>query len=258
MLQEEHRARHLAWEGCVNARDLGGLPARDGATIRRGALVRSECLDRLTETGRQALLAHGVRTIVDVRLPDEAAGAPYPFMGKRGFLGRRSSDGNAVRYVNVSFIVPDTYWPTGPISIADDYKRSLDRFASQVAAIAKAIADAPEGGVLVHCAAGKDRTGLVVALLLDLAGVPRDLIAADYALSSENLRERTLEWIEMVPEERAQREEEMLRMMSRPETMLEVLTHLDESYGSTEGYLLASGCRPEHLARLRARLVAEV
>jgi protein-tyrosine phosphatase len=164
-------------------------------------------------------------------------------------------DDHAVRYVNVSFIMPSAYWPTDILSLADGYKRSLDRFAPQVAAIVRTIAAAPEGGVLVHCAAGKDRTGLVIALLLDLAGVPRDVIAADYALSSENLRERTREWIERVPEQRAEREAEMARGRTRPEVMLEVLAHLDERYGGTEGYLLAAGCRESDFTALRERLL---
>jgi protein-tyrosine phosphatase len=245
----DHPARRLAWEGCVNARDLGGLPARGGA-IRHGALVRSDSPNYLTDAGREALVAYGVRTIVDIRLPDEAAGSPHPFMarGKHG-----------VRYVNISLIDPAAPGPEAAEMppLADDYKNLLDRFAGQVATIIRSVADAPEGGVLVHCAAGKDRTGLVVALLLDLAGVPRDLIAADYALSSGNLRERLRAWIESVPEERAEREAMILRGTTVPEVMLEVLGHLDERYGGTEGYLLASGCTPENLARVRARLVAE-
>lgn len=255
MQQVDHRnrrARQLNWEGCLNARDLGGLPARDGTTIRQGGLVRSDSPNYLADAGRQALVAHGVRTIVDVRLPDEAAGSPYPFMD-RGDHG--------IHYVNVSLLDPD-FVPldaetTELPPLADDYKNLLDSNAARVGTIIRSIADAPEGGVLVHCAAGKDRTGLVVALLLDLAGVPRDLIAADYALSSENLRERLQAWIESVPEERAEREAMILRGTTVPEVMVEVLAHLDARYGGAEGYLLAAGCAPEHLERIRARLLAE-
>jgi protein tyrosine/serine phosphatase len=250
MLKEDHLSRHLAWEGCVNARDLGGLPTRDGAVIRPGAVVRSESPEYLTAAGREALVAHGIRTIVDIRLPDEAKGSPHHFMGEGD---------HSVHYVNISLINPDpaawtdTYVDLPPL--AEDYKSLLDRFAAQVGAIVRAIADAPEGGVLVHCAAGKDRTGLTAALLLDLVGVSRDLIAADYALSSGNLRERLRAWVASVPEEREEREAMILRGTTLPEVMLEVLAHLDERYGGTEGYLLAAGCRPEHLTRLRARLV---
>lgn len=248
----DHRARRLDWEGSLNARDLGGLPARDGAAIRQGALVRSDSPNYLADAGRRALVAHGVRTIVDVRLPGEAAGSPYPFM---------AHGGHGIHYVNVSLLDPDFVPPDAETAelppLADDYKHLLDSNAPRVAAIVRGVADAPEGGVLVHCAAGKDRTGLVVALLLDLAGVPRDLIAADYALSSENLKDRLQAWIEEVPEEAREREAMITRGTTVPEVMLDVLAHLDARYGGTEGYLLAAGCAPEHFARIRARLVAE-
>jgi protein-tyrosine phosphatase len=247
--EHDHRSRHLVWDGCLNVRDLGGLPTEDGGEIRPGAVVRSDGPNYLTESGCQALVGHGVRTIVDVRLPDEAAEASYQFMaeGDHGIL-----------YVNASLFNPDpATWPdlSDMPPLAEDYKGIVDRNQPQVAAIMRAIADAPEGGVLVHCAAGKDRTGIVVALLLDLAGVPHDLIAADYALSSANIESRTREWIESAPEERAEREAAILRGTTLPEVMLAVLAHLDARYGGAEGYLLAAGCTADHVARVRARLM---
>ncbi len=236
----------------MNARDLGGLPTRSGATIRHGALVRSESPEYLTETGERALVAHGIRTIVDLRLPDEAARSPYFFLGRQN---------HGIRYVNLSLLNPDpSAWgpPTATLPpLAQDYQDMLDRSGAQVGAIMRSIANAEEGGILVHCAAGKDRTGLVVALLLDLAGVPRDVIAADYALSSENLRERQQAWVEEAPAERAEREAMILRGTTLPEVMLDVLAYLDARYGGTEGYLRACGCGHEHVARIRARLLAE-
>src|SRR6185437_1714772 len=102
-----------------------------------------------------------------------------------------------------------TATPSAKVTLAGDYQRMLRRFSHRVAAILRRIADAPEGPVLVHCWAGKDRTGLVSALLLELAGVPREIVAGDYAMSEEYGRTRTLEWLENGPGARADREAEL-------------------------------------------------
>ena len=119
-----------------------------------------------------------------------------------------------------------------------------------------AVARAPEGAVLVHCAAGKDRTGLISALLLGLVGVPAETIAADYALTAELLRPRDQEWLEHGPGERAEREAILARYAPTAEVMLEVLHQLDRRHGGVERYLLEAGVAPADLDRLRDRLLA--
>jgi protein-tyrosine phosphatase len=120
-----------------------------------------------------------------------------------------------------------------------------------------AVAGAPEGGVLIHCAAGKDRTGLISALLLGLVGVPAETIAADYAMTAELLRPRDEAWLAAAaPEERAEREALLARYAPRAEVMVEVLAGLEERYGGVEGYLRAAGVSPADLDRLRERLLA--
>jgi protein tyrosine/serine phosphatase len=118
-----------------------------------------------------------------------------------------------------------------------------------------AIARAPEGGVLVHCHAGKDRTGVVVALLLALAGVPAETIAADYALSERYLqplyRQLMAETQDPVERERLAQE-----VQSPPEIMLAVLSWLETTGRGIERYLLDSGMEPDDLQRLRRRLIA--
>ena len=243
----DHHSRRLDWEGCPNARDLGDLPTAGGLRTRRAAVVRSDSPNRLTDRGAQSLVDHGVRTIVDLRLPDEAAGFSYPFA--------RPGD-HGIGYVNISLIDPAaTGSGPGPVPLADDYKGMLVRFQAQVADIVGAIADAPVGGVLIHCAAGKDRTGLIAALVLDLVGVPRDLVADDYALSGEYLRERTLAWVTAEPAERAAREATVARTTPTREVMLEVLAFLDERFGGTEPYLTQAGRSSEQLAKIRTRLL---
>jgi protein tyrosine/serine phosphatase len=245
---EREWTRRLAWDGCLNARDLGGYPTGDGGRTRWGAVVRSDSVAALTEAGRQALLDYGVRSMVDLRLPQEVAAHPNPFA---------EPDSHGVSYANVSFIDPAAAPPEQAVTrMADDYKGMLHRYGQAVAAVMAAIANAPEGGVLVHCAAGKDRTGLIAALLLGLVGVAPETIAADYALTAECLRPRDLEWLEHGPGDRAEREVRLRAYAPTAEVMLEVLDHLTERDGGVEAYLRQAGVAAEDLARLRSRLLA--
>jgi protein-tyrosine phosphatase len=245
--EQREQTRRLAWEGLLNARDLGGYPAAGGRETRWGAVVRSDSLAALTEAGRAALADYGVRAVVDLRLPDELARHPNPFA---------TAGDHGIAYTNVSILDPAAGYPPETLTLAENYLWTLDRFAGYVAEVMAAIAAAPEGGVLVHCAAGKDRTGLVSALLLGLVGVPAGTIAADYALTAELLRPRDEEWLEHGPGERAEREAVAARFAPTAEVMLEVLEGLDRRYGGVEGYLLAAGVPPADLARLRERLLA--
>jgi protein-tyrosine phosphatase len=239
--------RRLAWDDCVNTRDLGGYPTADGLQTRWGVVVRSDSLAALTPAGRDALLAYGVRTIVDLRLPAEVAEHPNPFA---------EPGDHGVAYTNVSILDPAAGFPPDTFTLAENYLWSLDRFAAATAAAVTAIANAPEGGVLIHCAAGKDRTGLISALLLALVGVPDQTVAADYALTAECLRPREQEWLENGPGDRADREALLARFAPTVEVMLEVLDGLRRRYGGVEAYLRRAGVADGDLARLRARLLA--
>lgn len=247
-IQEETHTRRLNWEGCYNVRDLGGYPTRDGKTTRWGAVVRTDNLWRLTEAGRASLIDYGVRSIIDLRRPDELAEYPNPFA---------EAAEHGIIYTNVSLIDPAKSAPENFTTLANDYKRILDSFAPAMATIMHIIATAPEGAVLIHCMAGKDRTGMVAALLLDLAGVSRDIIAEDYALTEECLRPLNQEWLENGPGEREVRASELARFTPHAEVMLEVLAHLDERYGGVEPYLLQAGVVPADIEGIRRRLVSD-
>jgi protein-tyrosine phosphatase len=243
---ERERTRRLVWEGMLNARDLGGYRTASGRETCWGAVVRSDKLTALTPAGRETLISYGVRSIVDLRLPDEVAEQPNPFA---------EPGAHGISYANVSFVDPAAAPQKDVTTLAEGYKRMLDRFRGEVAAVMAAIAGAPPGGVLVHCAAGKDRTGLIAALLLGLVGVDPETIAADYALSAECLRPRDEEWLRNGPGERAEREQWLRGNAPTVEVMLAVLDHLTERYGGVEAYLLEVGVTPDDLARMRARLL---
>lgn len=240
----EERGRRLAWEGCLNVRDLGGYPTAGGGETRWGAIVRADNLAQLTDDGRAALIDYGIRTIVDLRKPEEIALHPNPF-AEAGTHG--------IEYRNISLVDPAAPSP-GFTTLANDYKGMLDRFQPTMGEIMTAIARSPVGGVLIHCMAGKDRTGIVSALLLALAGVPRETIAADYALTAECLRPVDEEFLRNGPGDRATREAQVATFSPRAEVMCEVLEHLDERHGGVERYLRQAGLTAEDIDSLRVRL----
>jgi protein-tyrosine phosphatase len=172
--------RNLDWDGCVAAGDLGGLRTADGRTVRPGALVRADSVDGLTAAGWAALGAHGVRTVLDLRNPDE-----------RDRLCPRPP-GVATLLVPLDVVEDRAFWDTwaaGPqFGTPLYYGPWLRRFPHRAADAVAAIARAPEGGVLFHCVRGRDRTGLVALLVLSLLGVPPAEVAADYARSAERVR----------------------------------------------------------------------
>lgn len=265
--------RRLDWEALRNARDLGGLPIVGGGATRFRALVRSETLRHLTPAGWQSLSAYGVRTTVDLRFQVEIdANEPLdagPGGLSREHLGhRQDADGRpaALHTVAVSVLgEPDTKLgehfdgisrsqPSSVASTRAVYLEMLELFHRRFAAAVAAVGDAAEGGVLVHCHAGKDRTGLVVALALDVAGVEPAAIAADYALSALNLAESLAAWVDDADDE-VDREQRRRVGASPEQAMLDVLEVLDDRYGGGARYLLGSGLSEDDLGRVRSRLV---
>jgi len=246
--------RDLVWDGCLNVRDLGGLPTTDGGETRRGAIVRADSVSLLSDDGRRALVDHGIGLVIDLRGEHEREEDPpaelpvqvfhVPFM--------EASDAEweeiAAELESVNEEAPDD-----ATANRDAYLIFLERFKDNVGASFRAVAHAPGGGVVIHCVGGKDRTGLLTALLLHVAAVDEKAIAQDFALSEERLRERHDAWFAA-----AESEEELRRLrrisQTRPETMLGVFEGLRRRYGGVEEYLHEIGIRDEELELVRARL----
>ncbi|WP_327092152.1 tyrosine-protein phosphatase [Nonomuraea sp. NBC_01738] len=222
----------LDWPGCENARDLGGLPTASGGKIKSGAFVRT---DRIRPQGVPAVLDYGVSRVIDLRLAaTECVADPSPLAGH-------------TVYRNVSVLRDeDTVLEDLGDGLAEMYRVILDRGAANLARVLGVMAAAPPGGVLVHCHSGKDRTGLVVALALELAGVAAQEIAADYARTAIGLR----------PDPDATPRSRLLFAEITAETMLATLEYLRAEYGGAEPYLLAGGLDPEDIGRVTARLGA--
>ncbi|MFF0345976.1 HAD-IA family hydrolase [Kribbella sp. NPDC004875] len=212
-----------------NARDVGGLPTGYGVPTRARALVRTDSLDALDPAGWAEFEALEAGLVLDLRSEWELK-QPHPLDG-------------APAYRRIPWIDPDgeaRRVPENEPRLVDVYRNSLTRNAPHIGRIFTAIAAAPaDRPVVVHCKAGKDRTGLTVALLLDLAGVPRERIAADYAVSEVNLG------LQDGPE----------YSRTRPETILGSLEHLDERFGGVREYLAWLGLSSIEIHRLATRLV---
>ncbi len=252
--QQLPSSRDLAWDGCLNVRDLGGLPTRDGGETRFGAIVRADSVRQLSAAGWRALAEHGVRTAIDLRsdqelLEDPSADVPVSVLHVPFFKASEEE----WREVDAELDAASAPAPDGPTAKRDRYLIVLERFRGNVAAALRAVAGAPPGGVVIHCAGGKDRTGLLSAFLLDLAGVDPETIAADYALSEERVRPRHEAWLAA-----AETDEEIARVhqiASTPaETMSGVLAELERRHGGVDAYLRAAGTTEDELGRARARL----
>ncbi len=167
----------LAWQGCVNARDLGGM-----GSIRSGAVVRMEAPTRLTEAGWAAAWSYGVRTLIDLRNSDEIVPciAPRP-SGMKTLEVPQDPIGTPFHqhWSKVDNLASPLYYPA-----------MLAEYPGPVIAAVRAIAQAEPGCVAFHCAGGKDRTGLIALILLVLAEATTGEIIEDYLLSYERMEQR--------------------------------------------------------------------
>jgi len=248
---ELSRERRLRWEACLNVRDVGGYPTLDNRRTRWGALVRADTLSRLTAAGQAALVDYGVRTVLDLRFPGEAARDIHPF---------REASGSPEMPVYVNVPVNSGRDPSTDVQVfaafsavrtrADGYAVDVEFNRVAFARMLTAMASAPPGGIVVHCHAGKDRTGIVVALTLALVGVPEEVIAEDYALTAAYL----MEHYERLPDDALRRELVGDLEGTTAETMLATLGRVRERHGGAEAYLVGGGATAEDLAALRRRL----
>lgn len=169
--------RDLAWEGCVNVRDLGGL-----GRVKPGALVRMEAPTTLTARGWASMSDYGVRTILDLRADDgakpEHATRPAGIATVCVPLDPEPGTAFHDHWAPIENLATPLYFPALPAEYPD-----------RVTAAVRAIAEAEPGCVVFHCAGGKDRTGLLALVLLALAGAEPDEIIADYLLTFERMRE---------------------------------------------------------------------
>ncbi len=255
--------RWIHLDGLVNMRDLGGLPTQGGGRTVSGRLIRSDNLQDLSDTDVARLVGDlGVTDVVDLRTETELhLEGPGPLQRAgttehhhHSLVTERRAE-SAAEVARRALVLREAH-DRSPLDSAfwsEHYLGYLAKRPDSVDAALRVVATAP-GAVVVHCAAGKDRTGIVVALALDVAGVPREEIVADYVLSAERIDAiigRLLPRDAYGPSLRGQRVDEQT---PKAETVARVLEALTERWGGASGWLREQGWSPEDVARLRARL----
>jgi protein-tyrosine phosphatase len=247
---ETEPQRWVRLEGTDNVRDVGGLPLRQGDTTVSGQLLRSANLRHLTEADVQHLVdVFGLRLVIDLRTAREIERDGPTAVAAAG-----------VETVALSFLpeegeaLPETGDDTDPLLRA--YLGYLVDRPENVVEAVRLLGRPDAGPTLVHCAAGKDRTGVLVALVLDAVGVEREAVVTDYALSAEQVEAMFRRWTATAGVEMP---DDLTPHLPRAEVIEEVLARLDAQHGDgpgggAAGWLRANGLEDEALERLRARL----
>ena len=240
--------RVIELSGCLNFRDLGGYPSADGRRLRWRTVFRSDALHHLTRQDVARLRDElGIGDVIDLRSSAELRSEGRGALAQEAmrFHHHPLYDGEVARGA-----------PSREIDLAERYAL-LANFAQQPIAAVIATLAATDAPAVYHCAAGKDRTGVVSAILLGLLGVPDEVIVADYAATQENLDaiiERLMStkgyhvMLSALPPD---------TLHAEPQTMRTFLERMRATYGSMDAYATTAGASPATIGRLRDRLLTD-
>ena len=247
---EDYTDRHHRYEGCFNFRDIGGYPTTDGRQVKWGKYYRAGRQDRMTDQDLQHVGKLGLRTQIDLRKADEISEqgrGPLPEIGARYEHLPVIPEGGADVLAQ---LVGDTgisgkrylgYLEFGP----ETWLRMFDIFA-----------DADRHPIVIHCTAGKDRTGVSTAFLLSVLGVDRAWIEADYLLTNRDV-ERQVAFVERtvgLPQDMDKAT--VMHHMGVPEdAMKDFLDGLEERWGGALGYLREIGITENQMQAIRAQFL---
>ncbi|WP_346620459.1 tyrosine-protein phosphatase [Blastococcus montanus] len=271
-----HTGRWIRLDGTTNMRDLGGLPTTDGGRTAPGRILRSDNLQTLSDADVRRLVGEiGLRQVIDLRTTaeillegrgplravPEVTHQHFTLLPERG----HHTDVFAVEEEDVRLDLPagwaESLLPRqvaahdeGEPPAVRSYLGYLGQRSDNVVGALRALTQAQDGASVVHCAAGKDRTGVVCALALAVAGVPHDEIVADYALTAEIIDALVAKLAASPTYADDMVTRDVSSHTPRAETMDRVLTLLDERFGGASGWLDAHGFGADEQAALRARL----
>jgi protein-tyrosine phosphatase len=249
--------REIALEGCANFRDVGGYPA-DGGHVAWRRLFRSDALHELTPADVARLSELGLTTVIDLRSQFERGhdGAEAHPLAAAGGGSGPAAGRPGVTFVHAPIIneVNGAFMVDRELTLAQRYAKILEATGTALADTVTAIADAP-GAVVFHCAAGKDRTGMVSAVVLGALGVSDEDIIADYAMTGRNLPAIDARLRRHAAYENAYQYVPRDAMTADDETMRDLIAHLRARHGTMSALLRDAGVTDDVLDRLRAVLV---
>jgi protein tyrosine/serine phosphatase len=248
----------LPLQGAANGRDLGGLPLAGGGVTRPGVLLRTDNLQGLTDADVRLLVDElSVRIVVDLRTGVEVqAEGPGPLTREAAVdIRHRSLYPEAGHNTDVDVLPWNTFDRVGHVDESPAVRAYLNYLRHRPDSIVAALRDVAyaDGAAIVHCAAGKDRTGVVCALALAIAGVPREAIVADYVATDERIDAIVARLAASATYASDIHVEQTDRHRPRAETMERVLELLDAHDDGPAGWLDAHGFSADDAQRLRAR-----
>ena len=247
-----HPDRWVRLHAVHNFRDLGGYPTRDGRRTRWRSVYRADGLYRLTKKDIEIVRALGVRTVIDLRTSNE--------IQERG---RYPVDRHDVQFHHLSVI--DQTWdmadardwtgdPAGFLRLK--YHLMLAEGGERLAQALEVLSREESGVAVFHCAAGKDRTGVLAAMVLSAIGVSDHVIIADYAISGRNMDQLLVRLQEERPEAlTAMNEQPSAYLAAPPEAMARLLEHVNTEYGSMTGYVRSIGVDTDAIEALASSLL---
>jgi len=253
--------RHIPLTSIQNLRDLGGYTTTDGRTTKWRIFVRSAGMSRLTNPDRQEMVDYGIGAVVDLRSARNISDDPNPFADLVGVAYHHHD----LWGDQVSDFKSSASSLTQEAKLADLYRTGFPRCEGVIGEIIGTLADEGDHATVFHCAAGKDRTGMIAALLLGVARVPHEIIIADYALTALYLddphRDHSNPDPMFIREDQAANSDTNAAPLPLyfssclPETMALALKFLDEEYGGIEGYVRKIGLSDAQIQRLRSKFV---
>ena len=245
-----HPDRRLSFEGAFNFRDLGGYATADGRMVKWRTLFRADAVHRLPDAELDQLAAIGLKTVIDLRTGSEVE------------HGHLHDPERGIQHVHLD-VLGEVWKPLdlddnadARIVLSDLYVHMLDIGAPALSQAFRTLANADNLSAVFHCAAGKDRTGVLAAMVLSTIGVADHVIVADYAISGANMAEL----VERLKRDRpealtAMNEQPSAYMAAPPEAMKRLLAHVNAEYGSMTGYVNSIGISTDVIDSLAASLL---
>ncbi len=245
----------MGLDGPANFRDLGGYAAGN-QVLRRGRVFRSDSLSAMSAADvRRVVDELGLVTVVDLRAGHEVETYGHGPLGAAGVVVHHMPIADETRPDRVER-PPDAPDPA-KLTLDEIYLIMLDRYADRLVGVLRMLAEVAAHPVVFHCAAGKDRTGIVAALLLSVLGVDDDVIAADYALTSEHIEELLDRHRERAEADGNPVEVSDAFLVAEVAVMRNLLVGMRARYGSAAGYLESHGLEPHAVVALRAALLTD-